>query len=321
MVIRGVKMSIFKRIICVLLVAVELCLILTSCSEVEDLIEGEELLPDMSTDDFRDENGVIQWPAEILPEGFPVPDYVEIYSVTREHNVVTVTVFSEFNMSSMINMKTPHIDFSIALSPAGYFMYELMGGSPDMGGYFYNRTNKTRVILYQSEAGVGTFYGEHLEPLIDKSPTGFAMQIIVNKTILQPESLLWDYPDANTDLGLEAMKFDEWPSDYLPENLANPKGQGIDVKLNMEQKSNGVFITVSGNFSETNRFMNLMFKDYARVAYHDGKKYHFVYMDKDGNYIFYEIISNVNGDDASSIKMVERYQICKFNEFVKKGDQ
>ena len=313
-------MSIFKRIICVLLAAVVLCLILTSCSEVEDLIEGEELLPDMSTDDFRDENGVIQWPAEILPEGFPVPDYVEIYSVTREHNVVTVTVFSEFNMSSMINMKTPHIDFSIALSPAGYFMYELMGGSPDMGGYFYNRTNKTRVILYQSEAGVGSFYGEHLEPLIDKSPTGFAMQIIVNKTILQPESLLWDYPDANTDLGLEAMKFDEWPSDYLPENLADPKGQGIDVKLNMEQKSNGVFITVSGNFSETNRFMNLMFKDYARVAYHDGKKYHDVYIDKYGNYIFYEIISSVPGGPASTIN-VERYQICKFNEHVKKGDQ
>ena len=314
-------MSVFKRFLCVLLVMAVLCSILASCSEVEGLIEGEELLPDLTTEDFRDENGVIRWPAEILPEGFPVPDYVEIYSVTREHNVVTITVFSEFNMSSFIDMKTPHLDFSIALSPAGYFMYELMGFNPDLGGYFYNRTNKTRVILYQSEMGVGTFYGEHLAPLLEKSPTGFVMQIVVNKTILQPESLLWDYPDSNTDLGLEDIKFDEWPAEYLPEDFHSPTAQGINVDLKMEQKKNGVFITVSGSASETNKFMNLMCKDYARIGYHDGQKYHFVYIDKNGNYIFYETISHVEGGDASTTKMVDRYQICKFNEFVKKGDQ
>lgn len=314
-------MSAFKRLICVLLAAAALCSFLVSCSETEDLIEGEELLPDMSTDDFRDENGIVRWPGEILPEGFPVPDYVEIYSVERKHNVITITVFSEFNMSSMINMKTPHLDFSIALSPAGYFMYELMGGNPDMGAYFYNRSNKTKVVVYQSERGIGTFYGEHLEPLINKSPTGFAMQIIVNKTILQPESMMWDYPSADTDLGLESIKFDEWPSDYLPSDLPNPKGQGIDVDLTMEQKNNGVFITVSGSFAETNRYLNLMIKNYARVGYHDGKKYHDVYIDKDGNYIFYEIISSVPGGDPASTINVERYQICKFNEHVKKGDQ
>lgn len=314
-------MSVFKRFLCLLLVMVVLCSILASCSEVEDLIPGEKLLPDMSTDDFRDENGVVRWPAEILPEGFPVPDYVEIYSVTREHNVVTITVFSEFNMSSMINMKTPHLDFAVALSPAGYFMYELMGFNPDFGGYFYNRKNKTRVILYQSEMGVGTYYGEHLESLIDKSPTGFAMQIVVNKTILQPESLLWDYPSADTDLGLEEIKFDEWPADYLPEDFPSPTVQGINVDLKMEQKKNGVFVTVSGSAAETSKFMNLMCKNYARVGYHDGEKYHFVYIDKNGNYIFYDTISFIDGGDASSTIMIDRYQICKFNEFVKKGDQ
>lgn len=314
-------MSVFKRFLCLLLVMVVLCSILASCSEVEDLIPGEELLPDMSTDDFRDENGVVRWPAEILPEGFPVPDYVEIYSVTREHNVVTITVFSEFNMSSMINMKTPHLDFAVALSPAGYFMYELMGFNPDFGGYFYNRKNKTRVILYQSEMGVGTYYGEHLESLIDKSPTGFAMQIVVNKTILQPESLLWDYPSADTDLGLEEIKFDEWPADYLPEDFPSPTVQGINVDLKMEQKKNGMFVTVSGSAAETSKFMNLMCKNYARVGYHDGEKYHHVYIDKNGNYIFYDTISFIDGGDASSTIMIDRYQICKFNEFVKKGDE
>ena len=313
-------MSVFKRFLCVLLVMAVLCSILASCSEVEDLIEGEKLLPDMSTDDFRDENGVVRWPAEILPEGFPVPDYVEIYSVTREHNVVTITVFSEFNMSSLIGMKTPHIDFTIALTKAGYFMYNLIGSNPDVGGYLYNRTEKTRAIIYQSRLGQN-YYSEHLEHLIEKSPTGFAMQVIVNKTILEPESLLWDYPDASTDLGLEAMKFEEWPSEYLPEDMPSPVGQGIDVKLTMEQKKNGVFVTVSGNLNETNRFRGLILKDYARISHHDGNRFNNIYIDKNGNYIFYETISLVDGGDASSTKVVDRYQICKFNEFVKKGDE
>ena len=314
-------MAIIKRLLCTFLVAAALCSILVSCSETGDLIEGEELLPDMSTDDFRDENGIVRWPGEILPEGFPVPDYVEIYSVERKHNVVTITVFSELNIRNINNLKIPHSDLANALALSGCFLYELIGGNPDSAYYYYNKSTKTRVIIYQSEIVLGGSYGEHLEPLIEKSPTGFVMQIIVNKTILQPESMLWDYPDANTDLGLESIKFDEWPSDYLPSDLSNPKGQNIDVKLTMEQKKNGVFITVSGSYPETNKFMNLMLKDYARVGYYDGKEKHYIYIDKYGNYIFYEIISSIPGSDAMSVKQTDRYQICKFNEHVKKGDQ
>ena len=314
-------MAIIKRLLCAFLVAAALCSILVSCSEIEDLIEGEELLPDMSTDDFRDENGIVRWPGEILPEGFPVPDYVEIYSVERKHNVVTITVFSELNIRNINNLKIPHSDLANALALSGYFLYELIGGNPDSAYYYYNKSTKTRVIIYQSEIVLGGSYGEHLEPLIEKSPTGYVMQIIVDKTILQPESMLWDYPDANTDLGLESIKFDEWPSDYLPSDLSNPKGQNIDVKLKMEQKKNGVFITVSGSYSETSKFLNLMLKDYARVGYYDGKEKHYIYIDKYGNYIFYEIISSIPGSDAMSVKQTDRYQICKFNEHVKKGDQ
>ena len=314
-------MAIIKRLLCTFLVAAALCSILVSCSETEDLIEGEELLPDMSTDDFRDENGIVRWPGEILPEGFPVPDYVEIYSVERKHNVVTITVFSELNIRNINNLKIPHSDFANALALSGSFLYELIGGNPDSAYYYYNKSTKTRVIIYQSEIVLGASYGEHLEPLIEKSPTGYVMQMIVDKTILQPESMLWDYPDANTDLGLESIKFDEWPSDYLPSNLSNPKGQNIDVKLTMEQKKNGVFITVSGSYPETSKFMNLMLKDYARVVYYDGKEKHYIYIDKYGNYIFYEIISSIPGSDAMSVKQTDRYQICKFNEFVKKGNQ
>lgn len=317
--IKWCEMPIIRRLLCLLFVAAALCAILSSCSEVEDLIDGEELLPDMSTDDFRDENGVIRWPAEILPEGFPVPDYVEVYSVTREHNVVTITVFSEYYFRNINDWKVPHNDLAVAMAPLGYFTYEPIGGNPDYGGYYYNKSDKTRVIIYQADWDKGAF-GEHLVPLKEKSPTGFVMQIVVDKTILQPESMLWDYPSADTDLGLEAIKFDEWPSEYLPESIPSPVGQGINVKLKMEQKKNGVFITVSGEVGEAMRFGQLILNGYANTAYHDGKKYNDVYMDKYGNYIFFEELSSVLGSDGT-INVVDRYQICKFNEFVNKGDE
>ena len=315
-------MLVAKKILYALLVAAMLCLSMISCSEVEDLIEGEELLPNLTTDDFRDENGVIRWPAEMLPEGFPVPKYVEVYSVNREHNVVTITVFSEFDNHVNANNwkdKMPHMSFSTDLASLGYFHYYLIGNNPDFGGYFYNKANKTRVIIYQSITGQN-YYGEHLATLMEKSPTGFVMQVIVDKTILQPESLLWDYPSEDTDLGLEAMKFDEWPSEYLPEDLPSPVGQGIDVKLKMEQKKNGVFITASGEVGELDRLQQLIMNGYGMTEYYYGDKYHPVYMDKNGNYIFFEGLStSLEGD--GTIKAVVRYQICKFNEFVKKGDE
>lgn len=312
-------MPVIKRLLCAWLVAVALCSILVSCSETEDLIEGEELLPDMSTDDFRDENGIVRWPDEILPEGFPVPDYAEIYSIERKHNMVTITVFSECYIRSISDWKVPHNDLAVALAPLGYFLYYLIGGNPDMGGYFYNKSDKTRVIIYQADIDQ-SYYSENLVPLIEKSPTGYVMQIIVDKTILQPESMMWDYPDANTDLGLESIKFDEWPSEYLPAELPSPVGQDIDVNLTMEQKKNGVFITVSGNLNEISRLRSLIMKDYAQIAHHDGRKYHDVYIDKYGNYIFFELLSCVVEGDGT-VKAVYRYQICKFNEHVKKGDQ
>lgn len=291
---------------------------LTSCNESEPLPEGFESMADMNTDDFRDENGVLQWPAEILPEGFPVPVYEDIYSIERKDNIVTITVFSEFSIRNLNDLKMPHNDFSIALTNNGYFMYSNIGNNPDSGGYYYNKSDKTNVVIYQSRMGQN-FYGAHLETVNEKSPTDFTMQIIVSKAELTPESMLWDYPSADTDLGLEYIEFDEWPAEYLPDDIPNPTGQGIDVKLTMVQRKNGVFITVSGDYKETGRFRTLIRNKYANVSYHDGNKYNDTYMNKNGDYIYFEILSSVPNENSAYD--VEQYQICKFNEFVKKGDQ
>ena len=307
-------MPVIKRLLCTFLVAAALCSILVSCSETE-LIEGDNLLPDMSTDDFRDESGVVQWPTEILPEDFPVPDYDEIYAVERNDNIVSVTVFSVYDIHDINDLKIPDSYYSIVLSDCGYFMYESIGYNPDDGGYFYNKSNKAKVILYSTEQYPGT----HLESVNQKSTTGFTMQIIVSRTILQPESFLWDYPNADTDLGLEHIKFDIWPSEHLPEKMENPALQGVDVKVIIEQKNTGMFITVSGNHVEVQRFRNLIFHSFGRIGYYNGKEWRFTYIDADGNYVYHEILSAVPSLDKQIIYLTEQFQICKFNEYIKKN--
>ena len=69
------------------------------------------------------------------------------------------------------------------------------------------------------------------------------------------------------------------------------------------------------------RICDLLGYDFFRVysEYWKGRKCN-GFVDKYGNYIFFEELSSVLGSDGT-INVVDRYQICKFNEFVNKGDE
>ena len=58
--------------------------VLASCSEKEPLPEGVSELPDLNASELAeslaDESGVIQWPADMLPDDLPMPEYDEIVS-------------------------------------------------------------------------------------------------------------------------------------------------------------------------------------------------------------------------------------------------
>lgn len=58
--------------------------VLASCSEKEPLPEGVSELPDLNASELAaslaDESGVIQWPADMLPDDLPMPEYDEICS-------------------------------------------------------------------------------------------------------------------------------------------------------------------------------------------------------------------------------------------------
>ena len=86
-----------------------LTFVLASCSEAEPLPEGVSELPDLDASELAaslaDESGVIQWPAELLPDDLPAAEYTEIYSVERVDNEVTIILFGENNYTKKTNAK------------------------------------------------------------------------------------------------------------------------------------------------------------------------------------------------------------------------
>lgn len=305
-----------KRII-ILALAVCLLASFASCSESE-LPEGAIALPDLNTEDFTDENGKVRWPEDILPDGFPVPEYEEIYSVERKDNVVTVTLFSRFVLSPA-EIVMPHVDFTEALQNSGYVHYYLPGGDGNAyWGKYYSKTARTRVTVYTSQIGQN-FFSDHLKTINEKSPTNYTLQIVVDEYDLKPESLTWTYPDRNADLGLESIKFDDWPYEYLPGDFARP-GEGIEI-IAMEQKNTGVFITIRGELGNMQQYGGTLEASYGTLSILENRKSRSVSVNKNGDYFFYDESSNggYGYSEDTPIYVTRVYQVCRFNESVITG--
>ncbi len=172
--------------------------VLASCSEKEPLPDGVSELPDLDaselTASLADESGVIQWPAELLPEGFPVPKYTEIYSVEREDNIVTIILFGKKAMTTSDDQK-----FLQTLVRQGYEPVD--DAVSGMRTYYNKEGIGVRV------ANSGSWTGTHLTAINEKSPTGYTFEITVFPKSQQTDCLFWKYPDKGTDLGLEPMTF------------------------------------------------------------------------------------------------------------------
>lgn len=265
-----------------------------SCSEAEPLPEGVSELPDLDaselTASLTDETGVIQWPAELLPEGFPVPKYEEIYSVEREDNELRIVLLSKKKYGSDF----PEQLYSQKLLSLGYVFYvpeNFEGGKMPA----VNREG-WRVQLAASRSS------EWLKPLAEKY--GYAYEINVRRTVLDvPDSLFWKYPSPDTDLGYERKKFDEWPAELLPENIPVPDAGKIK---SMEVRPNGVFITVKDRVGFENKLFEAGYYEMALQPHRD----------KDGNYFYIEYGATETIDGEYYITIV--FQFCKYNEYIEK---
>jgi len=137
-------------------------LVLASCSEAEPLPEGVSALPDLDASELAaslaDESGVIQWPAELLPDDMPAAEYTEISSVERVDNDVTIILFGEYSPSKKTNAKA----YMQKLVNNGYVPVE-----DELTGmrYYYNKEGY-RITLAESN----NWTGEYLQTVNEKKP-------------------------------------------------------------------------------------------------------------------------------------------------------
>ena len=286
-----------KCLLCLLLLCTALT-VLSACNESEPLPEGVSSLPDVGTESFvNSETGEIEWPAELLPDNFPKAKYEEIYSVERIDNEVIIVLFAKKDKYALI---MPEYDFVCSLYDVGYVHFH------DVVNELQYEINREGIMVTTTESDD---YESHLTAINENSPTGYTYEIRVKQTDIRvPESMYWDYPDINTDLGLEKITFEEWPYEYLPEEFPCAEGvEGISV-VEMYQAENGVYITIEGSWEDVAKYEHLIF---TSGFYSRAKQPH---VTENGDYFYYDpAYGNI---DLNTMLVKTKYLVCKFNEHV-----
>ena len=240
----------------------------------------------------------IAWPINLLPKGFPAAEYDKIYSAERRDNEVIIILFGENSHTKKTNSKM----FALKLVQSGYLPYDDI----DTRERFYISRDGYKVTLADSDSD----NGYHLASVNEESPTGYTFEIKVRPFDTTPyECMFWKYPDANTDLGLESKVFDKWPTEYLPEGFEKPD-ETIEI-LGMEQKSNGLFITLRGTVPSLGDY-EIKAQKNAGYVYSVGN----IGMTSSGDYFYREQL-NFERSDGKYISTV-RYQFCPANDRIKK---
>lgn len=294
-------MSIKQILYCILSLTVS-AFILCSCSESEPLASGESRLPDIDASELVGDDGVIHWPAELLPEGFPEAEFLQIYSANRKDNEIIITMFAERDMT-----KNPVSDFGVSLIKNGFVTYFDPGFGTNMT-QFVNRDGY-RVVIYDSRQE-----GSHLTAINEESPTGYTYEIHIRKIDVAEDmqSLFWKYPEYDADLGLESITFEQWPSDNLPENFPVP-GEEIEITV-MRQTSAGVNITLKGKLGDVGTYIDEIYNaGYKQTALQP-------FPDKDGNHCFIEYTGREEIPGENDVLLTVKLLIRKVDEHVDKGE-
>ena len=290
-----------KRV-CILLSIILLLLgVLCSCDESEPLPEGVSKQPDVPSESFvNSETGEIEWPSALLPEGFPVAVYDKIYSAERKDNEVTIILFGEFSPTNPAK-KANALAYVMKLAEYGYKPYD----DVEANERSYLSRDGYKVTVTDNES----YNGEHLASICKESPKGYVYEIKVRPFDTSPyEYLFWEFPDANTDLGLEPIVFDEWPTEYLPEGFEKPD-EKIEI-LEMQQKNNGLFITLRGNMDDLRVYHMALEK--AGYVYRVGN----TIINTNGDYIIYS--PQYNFAEMEKNESTETWQFCPANDLIKK---
>ena len=277
--------------------------VLASCSESEPLPEGVSEQPDLTVSEMAaeldDGTGELRWPAELLPEGFPVPEYDSIYSVEREDNQLHIIMLGAFSMKKVAELfetvdvtamtheqNLAFIDANYdTLTPSDYkfsvqfaenqdfVQINIPGEDPNNLIWAYR--GGWKVQLFAASENSNLWLSKALEASGDAR---YAWEIVFSYSDT-PESYFWKYPGKYDSIGFpDEGIVSEYPAEYMPDSMAD-----IAEKLDVVEflvKKTGVRIAVTRaeeNYAAVEKY--LASKGFVLI---NG-----VYLDKDGNSIYY----------------------------------
>lgn len=307
-----------KKLISLLLAVIMIisAFVLSSCSEKEPLPEGVSELPDLNASELAeslaDESGVIQWPAELLPEGFPVPEYEKIYSIEREDNELIIILCGLWDKNKVKTLSSvdpgqlsnyydillsDRNKYSQALSAKGYKKIRDVGMSTDSACYL--TPDGWRIWVKDENDGIK----QELADAMKQSSVGYAYEITARQ-VETHESYFWTYPQKTADIGYPDLGVVEsWPKEYVPDNFSDLTGK-INV-LKIEVKNSGVF--VEAVFDDvTDGKLGSIVSDGRYLQIDEN-----AYIDPKGDYFFLSVQKTETPDG------IERHiiiQICKCND-------
>ena len=295
-------------------------LVLASCSEAEPLPEGVSELPDLDASELAeslaDESGVIQWPADMLPDDLPMPEYDEIYSVKREDNEISIILIATYDLNEVLRitqsvdpsqlnqyydkLMPPMVKYITALEENGYLHY---GASGTDRNYCYCTLEGWRIQLCDTREGIHP----ELDDAKKKSPTNYTYMLSL-RPIEVFDSFSWTYPGKDESIGLPDLgTVDDWPAEYLPENIHDLR-EKVDL-VSVEVLESGVRIAYEANQVNSNSFTTEI---YNEGYYFCGDRF----IDKEGNTVI-GLGGNYYTVDGNEVYCVI-YQFCKYNEKIKK---
>ncbi len=256
---------------------------------------------DNSQPDQTLENG--DWPCELFPEDFPVPDYTEIYSVKTTDDSVTAVLFAEWDMQS-----PPVSRLCTELEQQGYFNY-----ANDITGEDKALVSKYGyAVLLDMVVPDAKHDGSALAVINENSPTGHTYSVTVKKIDIPPAALFFDYPAPDTQLGCDDFKFSLWPSYYLPDEFPQPDVDSRVETVDMYQDTTGVHLTFIGTAEVLNDYLKYVV-DRGRFIPNAKQPY----MNKNGDYLYVEMQPFDTSDPVTATEWLLKIQACLYNEAVR----
>lgn len=276
---------------------------LCACDESEPLPEGVSALPDRTASEMASElddgTGNLRWPAELLPEGFPMPQYTSIYSVEREDNALHIIMLGAYSLQKVVelhekyNVETMTHEQALAFIDANedillpsdhFFNVELLNDpnviqiwvpGTDANNNLWVSRKGWQVQVFAASSNRNLWLGEALKASGDAK---YAWEIVFRYTVV-PDSYYWTYPGKYENIGYPDEGVVEiFPAEYVPESLQDVCSQ-FDV-VEMMLKKSGVRLAIPR--SEENYMALQNYLANAGFIEIDNKL-----IDKDGNCVFF----------------------------------